>query len=137
VRAVGLVGHESAAMERSGRADTAGDGCRGSYDQRATHAITLGADLFGLVDRLLGIQEGDERFGIFFAGAGGVDRAHQRTKFRAIGGILEIEGSDIGEDGGLGDAIERVRNQHRVTFGSETLGHLTEGRAQAEGVGPD
>ena len=64
VRAVRLVGHEAAAVERCARADAIRKRRRRAHGDRAAHAIAGRADLALLVDGGLAVEPGDERLRI-------------------------------------------------------------------------
>src|SRR5947209_8585926 len=91
MRAVRLVRHQSAAMERSSGADATRNGGTGSEDQRPAHTISLSSDLLLSVDLALCVQEGNKCRGVLLRGARRGDASHELTKSRHVVRVLEAE----------------------------------------------
>jgi hypothetical protein len=137
MRAVRLVGDETTAVERRACADAIGNRRGGLDDQRTAHAVALRADLLRFVDLRLRIQERDVGHGILLARAWSVHRRHQRLQLRHVGLILEAERPGVVELRRFRHAIERIRHQHRISFGGNPLADVAHRRAQAERIRPD
>ena len=81
MRARRLIGDQPAAVERSAGADAVRHRRERPEHQRAAHAVALRADLLRRVDRLLRVEERDERGRVFLGRARRADAAHQRPQF--------------------------------------------------------
>jgi hypothetical protein len=117
VRAVGRIGHQSAAMECGDRSHPIGHRGRCTERHRTTDAIALRAHLPIPGHARLPVQPPDERFGIRHMG-GLVQTLSQRPYL--------IDGSRAaGRRGrGLLDAVGRVYHQHRVSRFGKPFAHL-------------
>ena len=84
MRAVGILGHQAAAVERRARAHAVGNRRACPEHQRPSHAIALGADLLFLIHLFLRVEKFDERDSVLFSGAVGAYRRRQRAELGAI-----------------------------------------------------
>src|SRR5207249_10943882 len=103
--------------------------------QRSAHAVTLSPYLLRLVDFLLLIQPCNESSSIFLDAARCVQRSHQALQLLHVVLVLETEFGDV-DSRRLRCAIVRVRHQHRVSFGSDSLADVSHCRAETKRVNP-
>ena len=137
MRAVRLVGHEAATVERRARTNAIGHRCGGLHNQRTAPAITLCTDFLGAIHLRLLIEEPDVRGRIPLNRTRRVRRCHQPLQLGHIGLVLEIEHRGVLEQGSLGKPVERIRNEHRIAFCGDPLGDVSHHRPQAKCIGPN
>src|SRR5205807_5254839 len=115
--------------------DAIRQGSCSSDDERATHAITLRADLLRLVDFLLLVQKCDEGRSVFLDTARSVQRAHQSLELLHIVRILKTEVREV-DSGRLRHPIKRIHHQYGIPLGGNTLADVPHRRTHAKSIRP-
>ena len=116
-------------------ADAVRHGRGGAIDQRAAHAVALGAGPLLLVGLRLGVEEGEEGRRVAFHRVRAADRAGQRHELRPVLRLGEVEG--LGDRRRAALAVEGIGHQHDIALGGQPAAHVAEHRAQAADVRPD
>ncbi len=133
MRAVGRIGHQTAAVAGASGADPRRNRGRRLQRHRTAHAVADDPGLGGRLGERLLVEVADERRPVAGHRVGGQRRA-QGAELLHVVGIAEVDAHAL-RLGGL-RAIVLVGHEHDVAFARQPLAHLAEHRAQAESVRP-
>src|ERR1051326_6189176 len=95
MRTARLIRHKADAMERYACSDTVGHGGSGLKKQRASHTVTLSADLLPGIHRPLCIEKGDIGYRVLFRSSWRIQPCHQLSQLCHVVLILETEFRDV------------------------------------------
>src|SRR5215470_3984319 len=136
MRAIRLVCDQKAPVERSSSTYAVGQCGRGLHNVGTTQTVAVGPNLLFLVHLRLRIEERNVGDSVFLCGPWREERCHCTCVLLSVGRIVsKIEGRV--EHRSPVRPVEEIRDEHRISFGSDTLSETTNYGTESRGIMPE